>query len=403
MQSLAQAWLALKLTNSPQVLGTIATVQFTPILILSLFGGVIADRVPKRRLLLFTQTCMLVQAAVLGVLASTGLIRVVHLYLLAACLGVLNAVDMPSRQAFVAEMVEREDLPNAVALNSMLMNSSRLLGPGLGGLTIALVGIAGCFYINSASFVAVIACLLLMRTDRLLPAPPQRAGRVLSQIREGLGEAWRVPDLMLVLLLIGIFGTFGYNFQVLLPLIARYILNSGAAGFGILGSTIGAGSLIGAFGYAYRGRPTRRTLLIGAVFFALLFCTLAFSRSWLVTIPVLLILGIASNMFQTTASTRMQLVSPPRMRGRMMSIYSLLFIGSTPIGASVVGLLAEHLGVPKTIVIMSAICGLGVLAALVLIRQTRDRLLPDEPGALVGLHDQVPLPEPSGVREPSGD
>src|SRR5207248_4939744 len=258
MQRIAQSWLVLQLTHSPLALGTVTTVQFTPILLFSLFGGVLADRAPKRRLLVCTQTVMALQALAFAVLIASGQIRLFEVYILAAVLGVANALDNPTRQAFVVELVGKEDLPNAVALNSTLFNTSRIAGPAVGGVLIATIGLAGCFYLNALSFLAVIGGLLLMDPARFFAGRPSRRGNVARQIGEGLRYAVTTPDIALVVLLMGVLGTFGYNFTVVLPLLARDVLHSGAAGFGALTAAMGLGSLAAALGVAYHGRATRR-------------------------------------------------------------------------------------------------------------------------------------------------
>lgn len=209
MQRIGQSWLVLRLTDSPLALGVITAIQFTPVLLFSLFGGVLADRVPKRRLLITTQSVMLVQAVVLAVLTSTGLITLPTLYVLAAVLGISSALDNPTRQAFVSEMVGPDQLPNAVALNSSQFNSARLIGPGLGGLAIAAIGIAGCFYINAFSFVAVLGSLMLMRPSELFPPSRPPRGKVFPQIAEGMRYAVTTPDVFLVVMLMAVVGTFG--------------------------------------------------------------------------------------------------------------------------------------------------------------------------------------------------
>ncbi len=378
MQRIAQAWLVLQLTHSPLALGTVTTIQFTPILLFSLFGGVLADRVPKWRFLLLTQSVMAIQALVLAILISTGHIQLFHIYILAAILGVASALDGPTRQAFVIELVGREDLPNAVALNSTIFNASRILGPGIGGLLIAGVGVAGCFYLNALSFFGVIGGLLLMDPKRFFPARPMRDGTVLRQIGAGLRYAATTPDAALPLLLMGILGTFGYNFTVLLPLIGDEVLHSGAIGFGVLTAAMGVGSLLAALGVAYRGRATRRTLLIGAAGFSGLLFAVGLSRWWALTLPLLVALGVCSITFSATASTRLQLVAPGDMRGRIMSIYQLLFAGTTPFGSLIIGGLAERWGVQQATMLVAVICGLGVLLACAYLRRNVARLLPDE-------------------------
>lgn len=379
MQRVAQAWLVLSLTNSPLALGTISTVQFSPVLLFSLFGGVLADRVPKRRLLLTTQFIMLIQALAFAVLTSTHHITLPIIYVLAAVLGIANAVDNPTRQAFVMELVGPDDMPNAVALNSAQFNLARIVGPALGGVTIAAVGVAGCFYINAASFLAVLLGLLLMRPDRFFQSIPGVRGNVLGQIREGLHYCVTTPDIALVVLLVAVIGAFGYNFTVILPLIARYVLHSGPKGFGLLTSAMGAGSLLTAFGLAYNGRPSQKQLLIGSVGFSIVLFLVSLSHWWAVSLPLMVALGVFSITFSTTANTRLQLISPPHLRGRVMSIYSLLFMGSTPIGSFIIGVLSDVGGVQRAVAVMAAVCGLGVIAALFYAR--RHRLPPDQPPA----------------------
>lgn len=378
MQRIAQAWLVLQLTHSPFALGTVTTIQFTPILLFSLFGGVLADRVPKWRFLLLTQSIMAVQALVLAILISTGQIQLFHIYILAAILGVASVLDGPTRQAFVIELVGREDLPNAVALNSTIFNTSRILGPGIGGLLIAGVGVAGCFYLNAISFFGVIGGLLLMNPKRFFPARPMRDGKVLQQIGAGLRYAVTTPDAALPLLLMGILGIFGYNFTVLLPLIGDEVLHSGAIGFGVLTAAMGIGSLLAALGVAYRGRATRQTLLIGAAGFSVLLFAVGLSHWWALTLPLLVALGVCSITFSATASTRLQLVAPGDMRGRIMSIYQLLFAGTTPFGSLIIGGLAERWGVQQATMLVAVICGLGVLVAFAYLRRNAARLLPDD-------------------------
>lgn len=371
MQRVAQAWLVLRLTDSPLALGTVTTVQFLPILCFSLFGGVLADRMPKRRLLITTQSLAMLQSLLLAVLVSTGTVQLWHVYILAAMLGISNAVDQPARQSFVVEMVGQDDLPNAVALNSTQFNVARLVGPALGGLTIAWVGVAGCFYLNSVSFSAVLAGLLLMRPSELYaPRHTPSRGPVFREIGEGLRYAVTTPDIALVLLLMAVLGTFGYNFTVILPLIAKYVLHAGPEGFGLLTSAMGLGSLFAALGIAYQGKATRRTLFIGSSAFSALLFLVALSSWWVVTLPLVAVLGVASITFTATANTRLQLIAPPHLRGRIMSLYALLFAGTTPIGSLVVGTLADHGGVQMAVAVMAVICMAGVVAGLLYARRT---------------------------------
>lgn len=374
MQRIAQAWLVLRLTNSPLALGIVTACQTLPVLLLALFGGVVADRVPKRRLIIITQAVMLIQASILAALTAGGWINLIELYILAAILGTATALDNPTRQAFVKELVGPDDVPNAVALNSIVFNTARLVGPALGGLTIAALGVAGCFTLNAVSFLAVIGGLLLMCPERFyeMPTPPQ--GKVLAQIGEGLRYAARTPDIAVVMILMAVIGTFGYNFTVLLPLIAQYVLHSGPAGFGTLTSAMAIGSLIAAMGIAYSGRVTQRTLLTGAAGFSLLLFILALANRWALAIPVLIALGFFSITFTATANSRLQIVAPSHLRGRIMSLYTMLFLGSTPIGSLVLGTLAERQGVQVAIAEVAVLCALGTFGGWLYIRRQRARL-----------------------------
>lgn len=364
MQAVGQAWLVLELTHSPLALGTVTALQFLPVLMLTLFAGVFVDRVAKRRLLLVTQTTALLQALALAVLVSSGLVQLWHVYVLATVLGLVNAFDNPTRQAFIIEMVGREDLVNAVALNSTLFNGARVIGPALGGIVIARVGLAECFYLNASSFLAVLAGLLLMR-EGLLRAPPRRpAGRVLSQLAEGISYAARTPAVLLIVILMGTLGTFGYNFTVALPLLARDVLNAGAEGFGALSAAMGAGSLAAALALATLRRTSRRMLFVGAACFTLLEAALAASHWYLLSLAVMVVLGIAGLTFTATANTLLQLNVPDALRGRMLSLYTLLFLGSTPIGGVVTGGLADRWGIQVTLGIEALICAIGVVAGL---------------------------------------
>lgn len=365
MQRIAQAWLVLRLTNSPLALGVVTSCQMAPVLFFALFGGVIADRVPKRRLMLITQTTMLVQAAAMALITVLGWARLADIYLLAAVLGTANAVDNPTQQAFVKELVGAEDVPNAVALNSMIMNVARLAGPALGGITIALVGVAGCFTLNAVSFLAVIGGLLLMRPERFYEVANAPPGKVAAQIGEGLRYALRTPEIALVLLLIGVIGIFGYNFSIILPLIARYVLHTGPLGFGMLSTALAIGSLAAGMGIAYSGRVSERTLLAGAAGFSGLLLCLSLSTRWPATIAALITLGVFSIVFTATATSRLQLVTPSHLRGRVMSLYTLLFMGGAPIGSLTVGAMADHQGVRVAIAEMAAISACGTIAGLV--------------------------------------
>lgn len=371
MQTTAQSWLVLQLTNSPFALGLVATLQFLPIMLLSLFGGVIADRLPKHRLVLSTQVAGLVQAALFGLLVVTGSIQLWHVYVLAALLGTINAIDNPTRQAFAVELVGREDLVNAVALNSMQFNLARIVGPAIAGVAIATVGIGPVLLANAVSFVAVIVGLLMMDPRQLHGAPARREGRVLQDLAEGLRYVWSTPTILLIMILVGAIGTFGYNFGVVLPLLAGFVLRTDAAGFGGLSAFLGLGSLLAALATAYSSTLTNRRLLVAAAAFSLLFAGVAVTPVFWLSALLLVALGFAGISFTTTANTLLQLRVPDALRGRVMSLYMLLFAGSTPVGAFLIGTLSERIGVSATLLVCAGLCLLGVGLAYAYLRRTR--------------------------------
>ncbi|HMO56163.1 MAG TPA: MFS transporter [Roseiflexaceae bacterium] len=359
MQTTAQAWLVLQLTNSAFAIGLVATLQFLPVLLLSLVGGVIADRVPRFRLILVMQILAMLLTAIFAALVGSDLIQLWHVYLLAALQGLVNAIDQPVRQAFAIELVDRERRTNAVALNSIMFNLARIVGPALAGILIAPFGIALVLWLNAASFLAVIGGLLLMDSTRF-PAISRPHGRALADLKEGLVYAWRTPEVLLLLILVAAIGTFGYNFSVTLPLIGGFLLNTSAAEYGILGAVLGAGSLVGALFTAYARHPGLGRVLVSAVAFSLLLGAVALSSNYWLSLGLLLILGFAGLIFTTTAGTLVQLRVPDALRGRVTSLYMLLFMGSTPIGGLLVGTTAAAWGVSSALLICAACCLLGI-------------------------------------------
>jgi MFS family permease len=357
MQTIAQAWLVLQITDSKVALGTVTMLQFLPITIFVLFAGVIADRVPKRNFIVATQTLAMTQAFVLTALVWSGRVELWHVYVLAMVLGLANAFEQPTRQAFVVEMVGRDDLMNAVALNSGMFNAARLVGPAIGGFMIAQIGLRAAFLANGISFLPVIAGLMLMRTSELHSTNRQIAGpgNALHELREGLGYAFRTPPAFLIVILVAIIGTFGYNFTVMLPLVDHYVLHRGATGLGWMTSAVGLGALIAALSLASRERAARSTLFGGGLAFGLL-------------------LGVANTAFAATANTSLQLSTPDHLRGRVMGLYMLLFAGSTPIGGFLTGIMADRLGVQTTVGIEAGMCVLGLAAGVLYYISHRDAI-----------------------------
>lgn len=364
MQTTAQAWLVLQLTGSAFALGLVTTLQFLPIMLLSLFGGVITDRFAKQRVILVTQIAALAQAAIFGTLVATGAIQLWHVYVLAAIQGTVNAIDNPARQAFVPELAGRDYLVNAVALNSMLFNGARIVGPALAGLVIARFGIAPTLYVNALSFVAVIVVLLMMNPREFAASPPRGDGAVSERLLEGLRYVWQTPSVLLIMIVVASIGTFGYNFSVVLPLLAGFVLKTSAAGFGGLSAFLGIGSLLAAITTAYTKQITPRRLLLGSAAFSVLLGAVAFSTNFALSAVLLVALGFAGITFATTANSLLQLTVPDELRGRVMSLYILLFAGSTPIGGFLIGTLSDIIGVSWTLFVCALLCGLGVGGAM---------------------------------------
>jgi MFS family permease len=369
MQTTAQAWLVLELTHSAWLLGVVGALQFLPVMFLALFGGVLADRLPKRRVLLFTQSSAMIQAFILWALVATGQVQLWHVLVLAAMLGLTNSVDMPTRQAFVVEMVGREDLPNAIALNSSLFNMARIIGPGIGGLLIAWLGVAPLFLLNALSFIAVIVGLALIdlnslhAINRLMLKKGAPKQSTLQSLREGFAYVRRTPAVFLVIAVIGVISLFGINFNVVLPLFATDVLHSGPEGFGFISAAFGLGSLFSALWLAWgNNKPSIRQLLLGALAFCVLEAFFALSHWYALSLLLIAGVGFAQIAFSATANTTIQTVAPDHLRGRVMSMYMLVFAGSIPLGNLLTGGLAHLLGAPLALLILA---GLSLIAAVV--------------------------------------
>lgn len=372
MQRIGQSWLVLDLDPSPLALGTLTVLQFAPILLLSLFAGSIVDRFSKRWLVFGLQVAALVQATALAVLVLTHTVQIWHVYVLAAMLGTISAFDSPARQTFVSELVPHEEIQSAVGLNASAFNVARIFGPGVGGLIIAAAGVGWCFAINAASYVAVLIALAAMRPDRLLPGERSR-GRVLGDIAGGLRYVVREPAIGAPLLLAVFVGTFGYNFGVVLPLLARYTFHAGAAGFGFLNAAQGAGSLVGALIVASRTAPTVGTLVVAASVFAVLLIALGASPVFLAAAAVLVFVGIAGVNATTGTNALLQLRSEPAYRGRVLSLYFIAFAGTTPFGGAFTGAIANTWNVRVALVVNAALVIVGAALALLYARRRGSR------------------------------
>ncbi|HVM65814.1 MAG TPA: MFS transporter [Acidimicrobiales bacterium] len=369
MQTVALAWLVLKITHSPAQVGLIIAVQFIPTLLGGMHGGLVADRFDKRKVLLTTQALFLAQAVALSAAAVAGLATLPVLYALALVLGAITAVDNPARQAFVAEMVPSEDVPNAVGLNSAMFNTARIVGPAIGGILIDLVGTTTCFMLNAVSFIAVIAGLLAMRPAEFFRGAP--VTRQKGALREGLRYTWADPTLRLVMVMVALIGTLAMNFSVLLPVLAKQVFHGSAATFGMLSAVIGVGSLFGALAVASRATPTVRLLTVSAGVFGVAMLLDAFAPTLAFEVPFLVLTGVASVAFFATANATLQLKSRPELRGRVLAIYLFLFLGSTPIGGPIVGWISGQWSARWGLAVGGAACLVATVVAVPAVRGTR--------------------------------
>jgi MFS family permease len=349
MQTVAQPWLVLELGGTPVQLGSVLALMFAPAMVLAPIGGVIADRIDKRRTLLAVNAVAMLQAALLFGLSVTGVVEIWHLYLLALLVGLVNAVEMPVRQAFAAELVPPEDLVNAIALNSTSFNLSRVIGPAVAGVTIALFGVPINFGLNAVSRLSVLLGLALVDPAGLRrPVLPAQAPSVISSLAEGIRYAVRTPGVLWPLVLLGGTATFAMNFQTLLPLFARDDLRLGSDGYGALFAAMGAGALIGSLmlAFATGQRPMLRLILGGGAVFLGLEVLLGLTRSTLVAFPLVVGIGLASMLMINTINVTVQNGVPHELRGRIMSLYVTVFAGTVPIGALFAGVVAQAWGAP---------------------------------------------------------
>jgi MFS family permease len=345
MQNVAQAWLVYELTNSPFKLGVVAFCSGVPVLAFSLWAGVVADRVPKRRLLLVTQTVMMALAFILAADMFLGTIQWWHVTILAFLLGTANAFDAPTRQAFVVEMVGRKELMNAIALNSAMFNSARIVGPALAGMTLAAVGTAWCFVLNGVSFLAVIAGLALMDVKPYVGAASTESS--LKQMREGISYIWHHPTVRPLITLVAVSNMFALGYTALLPAFAQDILHAGTVGYGFMSTAVGLGALAGALAIASLGNYQRKGLVltVGNLLFPVMVIAVSLSRSFHLTLGFLVVAGLGFMTQNATANTLVQTTVPDGLRGRVMSVYMMVFQGFFPIGSLIAGFVAENFGI----------------------------------------------------------
>jgi MFS family permease len=370
MQSVGQAWLVLELTGSPLKLGVISALQFGPMLFLSLLAGALADRVRKRRLILLTQSALMLQAFALAALDWTGQIQYWHVAVLAAVYGIANTLDLPARQSFVVELVGKGDLMNAIALNATVFNGARVVGPAIAGLLIARYGVAPAFLVNGLSFLGVLAALAAIRTEG---APrPRAAATVGQEIVQGVRYATATPLVGLILGLLLVVSLFVLNFNVLVPLVARDALHEGARGFGLLMASLGLGAVGGALALAAmtRTRPPLALIVTAALVTSAGLLGLAAVRHFWIAAAVLAVMGFTQIFFLASCNTTVQVTAPDHLRGRVMSLYALVFVGVHPFGALFAGGMAEKWGVGAACLYGGGI-GLVLVSALALLWRRR--------------------------------
>jgi len=364
MQSVAQGWLVLTLTNSPFFVGLVSGLGSLGVLAFTLYAGVVADRRDKRRLIVLTQSLSMVQALVLAVLVWTKVVTVWHVMVAATALGIVNAFDIPTRQSFMVELVGKEELMNAIALNSSIFNAARVVGPAIAGALIGAVGVAPLFFLNGVSYVAVIAALLAMRL-----APFQRrpsTGSAWAGFREVVGFLRSNRRVETLIVLTATFSVFGFPYLVMMPVFARDVLHVGAAGYGALTAAVGGGAMLGALAIAVNSRRiTHRggLMVIGGTSFGVLVTLFAFSHTFAFSLALLALAGCAMIVNNALTNTMLQTIVPDHLRGRVMGFYSFVFVGMSPLGAFQAGAFAERFGAPLAVGVGGLICALAVATA----------------------------------------
>jgi len=365
MQTVAQSFVVLDLTHSGTQLGLTTAARFLPMFVFGPLGGVFADRMDRRRVLYVTQALSGLLAGVFAVTVGTHSIRLWIVYLLALALGFVNVFDNPARQSFISEMVSTGDLPNAVTLNSVAANMARVFGAALGGVIAAAIGLALCFTFNALSFGAVLVSLAAMRTSELFPA--ERVSRQKKQVRQGLRYVRNTPELLIPLLMIAVVGTLAWEFQVSLPLMASEVFHGGAGSYGVMASVMGGGAVVGGLISAARARPRARALCLAAIGWGIAILAAAVAPSFALELAALVFVGYGSITFNSLAKTTLQLAAKPAMRGRVMALWALAWLGSTPIGGPIVGWAGQAFGARWALVIggvAALACGVLALPAL---------------------------------------
>jgi len=371
MQTIAQSWLVLELTSSPTAVGAVVAAQTLPMLLAGPYAGVVADRVDKRRLMIALQSTMGVLALVLGLLVVTGLVQLWHVFVLALLLGLATCFENPVRQTFVLDMVGPEHLRNAVSLNSVLANAARAIGPAIAGLVIAAGGIGVCFLINAATFVAVVVSLLRLDTSALSPSVP--TPRAPGQLREGLRYVAAEPLIAVPLVMMALVGCLAYEFQVVLPVLAQDTFGGDARAYGFLTAAMGAGAVVGGLFVAARGRVGLRALAFASLAFGAAMTLVALAPNLTVALAGMMLVGATSVAFLSMGNSTLQLAAAPTMRGRVMALWAVAFLGSTPIGGPIAGAVSQAWGGRAGLALGAASCLLAALMGMLVIRRARAR------------------------------
>lgn len=371
MQTVAQSWLVYKLTGSVILLGLIGFAGQIPVFLLASFGGTIADRYNRHKILIFTQSCAMVFAFILATLTLTGTVQVWNLFVIASCFGIANAFDIPTRQAFAVDMVGREDLVNAIALNSSMFNGARIVGPAVAGILVAAVGEGWCFMANAMSYIGVISGLLLMK---IKPEIRPRTGSVLSQIAEGFGYVATTRPIRAILLLLGLISLFGMPYAVLMPIFADKILGGGSDTLGLLMGASGIGALMAALSLATREKVfgLGRWVAFASSGLGVSLILFSFSSTFWLSALILVPVGFSMMIQMSSSNTLVQAMVPDHLRGRVMSVYSMMFMGMAPFGALLAGTIAGYIGAPYTVMIGGSVCILGSIVFALNLPKLRD-------------------------------
>lgn len=377
VQNIAQSWLVLSLTGSPFLLGLLGTIQFLPITMFSLFAGVVIDKYPKKRILVITQTVSMVLAFILSALIFTNHVKYEYILILALVLGISNTIDMPTRQAFTVEMAGKEDLMNAIALNSASFNLARIVGPAISAIFMAFFGAGWCFLINGFSFMAVIFSLLKIEVNPYVRKKVSNSN-MFKQIKDGLIYIAQDSTLLQTILMVLVVGIFVFNYNILIPIFTKNVLHQGEKIYGLLMAALGIGSLVGALMVSVKSKsgPKIKTLVVSSIMISILLVLVGFSKEYYISAILLVFTGLFNIWFSTTANSTLQLNTKDEYRGRVMSVYSLVFAGATPIGNMFAGLTSDKYGADRSFILSGVLTIILILLLLMLsnIKSNKEKL-----------------------------